>query len=92
MTRQQQVWKAALQCLPVSSNDPEDVVLASLASWTKDMGEAYVSGSLLGVFQDSHFVAKLPGLQEEMGADPDKVRNELRREVGQLIHRAAKGA
>lgn len=91
MTRQQQVWKAALQCLPVSSNDPEDVVLASLASWAKDMGEAYVSASLLGVFQDSHFVAKLPGLREEMEASPDNVRNELRREVGQLIHRAVKG-
>lgn len=91
MTRQQQVWKAALQCLPVSSDDPVDAVLASLASWTKDMGEAYVSDSLLGVFQDSHFVAKLPGLREEMEADPDNVRNELRREVGQLIHRAVKG-
>lgn len=91
MTRQQQVWKAALQCLPVSTDDPVDAVLASLASWTKDMGEAYVSDSLQRVFQDSHFVAKLPGLREEMEADPDKVRTELRREVGQLIHRAVKG-
>ncbi len=91
MTRQEMVRKAALVCLPVSGSDGEAVILDALAKWVKEMGEPYVASSLLGVFQDPHFVAACPGLREEMDADADEVRVSLRREVGQLIHRAVGG-